>query len=591
MGTVLPRAEGRGNGGSGDESHGGVTQPRAGAASDKRPSRIPLDRLLLLVVVALSAWVIFFAVVTAWMPYPIEFREGAAPVMTQFLLEGRNPYALDNQPLGTYHYGIVYSAIVLPLAALFGNGLLVHRVVTILFILLCAGLVGWSIFRGNRRLSVAAACGLLVAMALATRGGVGAFPGSLGTFLFLAVLIIPFRRSFDWPGLLWSTLLSLAAFYTKPYFVLALAIVVAYTFLFVSKQRALHHVLISAAAFLLSFIVVRRVFPLYFVYVIFTSYLDAGPSAPHLLTQIIRLNQEFFPTIALGFLILLALWKSRSRITGTSGRLPAAGFRRPAEPLLAERMDYFGLAAAGSVLAFLLILGPHTGQFMTYAYQLVLPPLLIWLGLRLNLQGRMRWAIAPVLVLNLVWFGVVRLNPALLDLQHHRDWARLYRLIDHSQNILNSPVLVGEMIKDGKWPVDSGQSEYYYILTREYAALGTLLGPDYEELHARGREYLDSIMASLRHGEYDLVALPIRYEIGIEEAMGSNYVKIRDLELDMPQTSEYWPVSIWKYCPGQETTFTDRARRACYSPATSDAPAAAIGVGYSEPASPSGHAQ
>jgi len=513
---------------------------------DHPAARLFIERLLLLVIVFVGAWVLYFAVTTVRMPYPLEFREGASTVMTQFLLEGRNPYALENQPLGTYHYGIVYSVLVLPLAALFGNGLLVHRIVTCVFIILSAVLVAWTIFRSNRTAVIAAACGLLVAMALATRGALGAFPGSVGTLLFLAILIAPFRRSFDWPSLLCSTVLSLIAFYTKPYFVLALGLVIAYTLLFVSKRRAVVHALLSAAAFLISFLVVRRMLPMYFVYVLVTSYLDSGPSTSHMLLQLTRLRQEFYPVMALGLLVLVAAaWRSRSHIADGLARIFHIDFRHPGLPLLEAKMDYFGFAAVGSTLVFLLILGPHTGQFMTYAYQLMVPPFLIWLGLRLQPEGRLLWIIVPVLVLNLVGFGTVRLNPATLEWDRSGDWARLYRLIDRSSHILNSPVLTAEMIRQGKWPADSGQSEYYFILTRGYAALGTLLGPDYEDIRGQGRLTLEAIRTSVSRGDYDLIALPVRYEIDVEEAMRGRYIQTAKLRVDMPQTQEHWSVSIW----------------------------------------------
>ena len=311
----------------------------------------------------------------------------------------------------------VYSAIVLPLAALVRKRACSFTALSPFSSSFSAAiLIAWMIFKSKRCASIAAACGLVVAMALATRGGLGAFPGSMGTFLFMAILIIPFKRSFDWPSLVWSVVLSLAAFYTKPYFLLALAMVIAYTFLFVSKRRAFVHALLCAAALLVSFMVVRRLFPFYFVYVLVTSYLDSGPSTSHLLLQLVRLRQEFYPVMALGLLVVLAaVWMKRGGMADAPSRTLGVDLRHPALPLLAAKMDYFGFAAIGSTLAFLLVLGPHTGQFMTYAYQLMLPPFLIWLGLHLEPQGRLLWIIVPVLGLNLVGFGSVRLNPALLQ--------------------------------------------------------------------------------------------------------------------------------------------------------------------------------
>jgi hypothetical protein len=134
----------------------------------------------------------------------------------------------------------------------------------------------------------------------------------------------------------------------------------------------------------------------------------------------------------------------------------------------------------------------------------------------------------------------------LLQQDESGDWARLYQLMDRSPRILNSPPLTAEMIREGKWPADSGQSEYYFILTRSYAALGTLLGPDYQDVRAQGRQYLDDIRASVRRGDYDLIALPLRYEMDLEADMRGRYVQTAALRLDMPQTQEHWPITIWQ---------------------------------------------
>ena len=55
--------------------------------------------LLLLGTLASILWSVYFAAVTISIPYPIEFREGAAQVMTQFLLNRSNPFRLESQPL------------------------------------------------------------------------------------------------------------------------------------------------------------------------------------------------------------------------------------------------------------------------------------------------------------------------------------------------------------------------------------------------------------------------------------------------------------------------------------------------------------
>jgi hypothetical protein len=522
-----------------------ILRRRPGSSNLYRRQEIPTTALLVVVVVT-GAWTLYFAGSTIVAPYPLEFREGAAPALTQFLLEGENPYALQNQPPGLNQYGIVYNAIVWPLAALFGNSLVVHRSVTFAFIALTAVLVGRIIFASNKQAVVAAGCGLLTAMALTTRGGAGAFPSPTGTFLFMAALIIPFRRSFDSVGLLLSTLLSLVAFYTKVYFVLGLGLVIAYTFLFISKRRALLHAFLSASGFLISFFLIRHFFPLYFVDVLVSSYLDVGASSAHMWRQLINLGREFSPIAILALSILVAAAiRSQWRLSRTTAAISRADIRHLDGPLLRPRLDYFGFVFVCAALAFIVVLGANTGQFMTYGYQLMVPPFLVWLGFRVLPQGRWRWIMAPAIALNLITFSFVRLAPTYLAQPSAEDWEQLYGVIDHSAHILASPVAAAEMSRQGKWPLDSGHSEYYYIIDARYAALRGRLGPDYETVHANGREFLEAIRVAIRRQEYDAIILPLRYEISMDDIVGGHYSEALNLGLAMPQTQEYWPVTVW----------------------------------------------
>ena len=189
--------------------------------------------------VVAGTWLLLFSAVTLANPYPIEYREGAAQVVTQLLLAGQNPFAIENQPLGMTNYGIVFSLVAWPLASLFGNTLLVHRAITVLFLVLSAYVVARTALISNHQAALSLLGAELVAAALATRGGLGGYPSSMGAFFFLAAITAPYVRGFDRWGLLLSGAASLLAFYSKPYFVLGFGIVAGYTFLFVSKRAGL----------------------------------------------------------------------------------------------------------------------------------------------------------------------------------------------------------------------------------------------------------------------------------------------------------------------------------------------------------------
>ena len=106
-------------------------------------------------------------------------------VVTQLLLEGRNPFALDNQPLGMTNYGILFSLTAWPLANVFGNTLILHRALTLAFLLLSAYVVARAAFVAGQQVTLSLAVSILAAAALATRGGLGAYPSSMGSYNFV----------------------------------------------------------------------------------------------------------------------------------------------------------------------------------------------------------------------------------------------------------------------------------------------------------------------------------------------------------------------------------------------------------------------
>src|SRR5690349_14179278 len=205
--------------------------------------------------IASSLWSVYFAVVTISIPYQIEFREGAAQVMTEFLLHRSNPFRLENQPLAMNNYGLGYNLVVVPFAALFGNTLTVHRWVSFVFIILSA-LAGFFVVHKIRgELPSAFACAAFILIGLTARGGIGAFPSAMGTFLFMAAVLLPFLRAFDSLSLIVSILVSIAAFYSKAYFVLGFGVVASYLFLFLSRKKGLLYGVLFLTVFAISLFV------------------------------------------------------------------------------------------------------------------------------------------------------------------------------------------------------------------------------------------------------------------------------------------------------------------------------------------------
>ena len=498
--------------------------------------------------ILLILWVIYFIIVTISMPYQVEYREGAAPVMTQYFLKGENPFSVENQPLGMNNYGFVYSLFVLPFAALFGNTLAVHRAVTFLFIILASFLIFQTTTRLNRDRYFALLAAVFVAMGLAARGGLGAYPSATGEFIFLAAVLIPFNRSFDRPSLIVSTLLSLVAYYTKPYFVLSFGIVASYLFVFVSKRKGLFYSLLFVISSVLSFLLVRFVCKYYFIDTFVSNLTNTTINTFGSVTrQMLEFAGEFYPALIMSLILLfLNIGMPEFKKLTFRGVANTLDLRSLDRPLVSRSINYPAYFFIFSSLTFMLVLGWNPGTYMHYIYQIMLPPFFLLLFQSIKPSTRLTLVSISLLLVNLALFGQLRFNPDFLQQRDSKDWARLYQSMDGSTRILNNPVITSEMVRRGIPPVDSGQTEIYYYIG--HYPDNMLLGPNYQTLRDNGGQYRNSIRRSVIDVEYDKIYLTqgSGFPLLVPDAMDRHYSLTDTIPVAMPQVGQSWTVEIWE---------------------------------------------
>ena len=497
-------------------------------------------------VLVLFSWFVYFSFSTISIPYQIEYREGAAQVMTQILLIGGNPFSLEYQPLGMNNYGIGYNLIALPLAKLFGNTLMVHRGISLFFLLASLFLVARTVFVLKKDVLISILCGIFVVVVLAGRGGLGAFPSAMGAFLFLSGILIPFIYSFRYPSLITSALLSIMAYYTKPYFVICFVVVAVYTFVFISKKKGVIYSLFFLSAFGLLFLWVRYRFEFYFIDTFIGNLSNANRSLSHLRDQLVELLKEFLPSIILGISLLFLNGSefSRRKLFRTN-LLSRSKFLQLDAPLLDLPINYFAFTSMFCFLSFIFVLGLHGGSYMTSAYQIVLPPFVLWLFQKLNSKSRFSIISLCLLFINILILDNILLNPSFLRQRDSVAWRNLYSYIRDSRRVVNCPAVVSAMIDIGILPVDSGQTEYYYYI-QPYPN-NILFGPDYDTVKRHGILYRRSIRNAVSNGKFDKIILTDGYGNLISfDTVNQYYVKVETIAIDMPQTYQTWVIGVWE---------------------------------------------
>jgi hypothetical protein len=451
---------------------------------------------------------------------PVGYREGADILLTDYLLHGKNPFFLQNQPLMNTNKGAFYNLVMLPFVAVFGNTLAIHRTLSIFFIVLSCALIVWSLIRFKTSLPYAIAGGTIVFAGLLFYTGPISRADGLGTFLYLAAGVIPFIRKFDRTSLTISALAGILAFFTKPYFILSVGVVALYLFLFKSKKKGFVFGAITMLFLLVICMAVRKFFPLYFLNTILNNASNGAEHVDFLINQLIRFSEIFAPVI------LIFLLTNPIRLNQPFAQIP---------------YDYFGFFFLCATAA-ILVLGQNSGNYMVYLFQLMTPPLVILAFKNLDCMHKWSAITVPLIILNLVLlcFGMLYPNtPPSGD-----QWKEVNQLLSISKKVLNSPVLVPEMVRLGMQPIDSGSSEYYYR-TEPYS--GNLFAPFYSITKMRGDDYLYEIETTIKEKGFDRIIITSGYSsLAKLDLIRQYYVHIKDFHISMPQSNENWDLEYWE---------------------------------------------
>lgn len=497
-------------------------------------------------VVFFILWLLNYARVLLFNPNPAEYREGANLLMTEYLLQGKNPFSVENQPLLNTNKGFLYNFVVLPFAALFGNTLFIHRLISMVFIFFSCVLIFLVLRKSSVPLpfalaggSIMGACSLFYVSPIARVDG-------LGTFLFLAATFLPWLGNFEKKSLYISGFLGILAFYTKPYFLLSVAIVAAYLFLFVSKKKGFWYGFLTLLSLFLTCILVRKIFECYFLHTVFNSFSNASNSnsVDWMLYQIFRFVKIFLP-IGVMYLILIT---SRASAKEKGGNKEPISFWRsfifshPEKPFTEKKLNYFVFSFWISTIVIIVLLGENHGNNMVYLFQLMAPPLIIFTFQQLASHYQTASITVPLVLINLtvLCFGVLYPNN---PEPYSSAWDTLNSYVESSERVLNSPLLVSKMIQENLLPVDSGSSEYYFS-TKQYPT--NYFVPDYQLIEQQGVNYRNEIEKQVENQYYDRIMITEDYSPFCRiEIIEENYELIDRVNLYLPQSDQNWVVQVW----------------------------------------------
>ncbi len=437
-------------------------------------------------------------------PIPLDLYEGTMPLITGIIADGNNPYTRAFQPQAADVYPPLYNLLVAPLSLLFGNTFQLHRSVSAIFIVASSALCGFTAMRNGASRLNGIAVALLMYAALLFYGTPVSSTNAPGVALFLAVLLVPWHFRFSTGSLVFSLLCGLLSFYTKQYFLLAMAILCLYLFLCVSMRRALLLGVAYATLLLASLFAVHYTSPYYLDNTLFAP----AAAARGLQTwQILGLQVRFYLGTYAGLLIAMSIAGFLLIRDAGAIRRPRTGLgllalaRRGLKgPLLDRPLDYFWFCLFWATAAIVFSLGRNPGNWMTYLFQLMSPFLLL-AGIGLISRSPVRsWIVVPLLSLNFFQAYAILHKDFSVDMD---SWRKMEQLIAGSEDVLASQMLVMTLLEQGKTVYQDGHTFYFPLAASKPDWF--LKSREEDRVSAVWNDYMTRIYRKIERREFDLI--------------------------------------------------------------------------------------
>ena len=374
---------------------------------------------------------------------------------------------------------------------------------------------------------------------------------SLGELLFLLTIFFPLLFKFDNKSLGFSIIFGICSFFAKAYFFLGVLIIGSYLFLFISKRRALLYLTCSGFALISAVFITNHYLETYLantVLNLFTGRLSGNYF--HLIKQCIKFFKDYWGLLIIGSEIILLRINSLKKFNNIKVNL-----NRLSLPMLSAKLNLVFYALLVTTLLVLLLLGTNSGTFQSYFYQLITPFFVILSLSYFDKQKSYKKLTLAVAIITLTTNTYMNLN---IDFQsfYTPDWGKLESRISAAKLILNSPLDVSILIKEGKPIAMSGFTQYYFIYPTKLLFLSQ---NTIEKMKVEGSKYIDNIANRIRNKNYDFLETIQNdgYEIFLlgestkpplsDLRFISNYYHmVETLYIPMPHSYENWKIGIWE---------------------------------------------
>jgi hypothetical protein len=485
-------------------------------------------------------------------PFQNEYREGAILLSTKLIVEGGNLYSWANQPEYSNNYGIMYHLVVYPFAKLFGATFIVHRTISAFFIFASCIVLFISAHRMKVPLALCFAGTTIFYAHLLYFAAPLSRPDSLGMFLFLCSIYIPWKFNYSKLSLLSSIIIGILSLLTKPYFILGIFYVGIYVFLFKSKKLGLKYffaILISLGSTIL---LINSIFECYWYN---TFFINVGAIQPmeypeYPIIQIYRYIEYNISIVTILFLIVFDFsrrlerrFQKNTKIKFFSKYINFISLDKPLFTISGLQGSEWIIYMILSLGLFYFKLGRHNGSWLVYIHHLI-SPFLILIILQFISKNKLGKSILIVLLcLNL--FSITKIDFLQSPQLDNTKWEEVKTLISEHNNVLNSPAITAILIEQDKKVYDSGLTEYFqYGIKRSFLGINL---PDDQFAKAKNERFIQDIKRNIESKKFDLITMTDRFSLFVSEDELQKYYQYKSsITVPMASTFQNWKLDIWE---------------------------------------------
>lgn len=308
-------------------------------------------------------------------PGPQEFNEPAIWHATWLLNQGRNPYSQSEMPGSTLCFSPFYNYVVLAFQPLLGIDYIAHRMVNLVFLMGALALMVRAVLKAGAGWGIGLPMAVFFYWMSLYNIQITARPDTLGLFLFLLAILVPWERSYSRGAMAFGLGCAVLAFHCKSYFAVGGCATLLAAFFLRSKMSAIRWGVGFFGVLGASFLAMCIAFPYYYIV---TVVVQRGATELNSSDEISEMHTAMLADRAWPFLVMIFFglgawfwrrWRLRRIAPGA-----ADGRRLTAED---ARILLLGVALWIFTALVYFYMGRNAGAYFTYHLHLIMPLLFV----------------------------------------------------------------------------------------------------------------------------------------------------------------------------------------------------------------------